>query len=58
MEFPNLVEGVAFVIGMIGLGGLGGYADTGEGLICSVCLMTVCGVLVFSAKIVNEKKRK
>lgn len=51
-------EGTAFVTGLLGFGGLGGYTETGEGLVCSLCLLAVCGLLAICAKIGSKNKRK
>ena len=58
MEFPNFTEGTAFICGVLGLAGIGGYVDRGEGLICSVCLLAVCGLLAVCAKIGSKRKRR
>lgn len=58
MEFPSFTEGTAFICGVLGLAGIGGYVDRGEGLIGSVCLLAVCGLLAICSKIGNKNKRK
>ena len=49
----KVFEGISFLCGIIGLGGLGGYLDRGEGLVCSVVLLAISGVL---SAIVNKRK--
>ena len=52
----ELCDGISYLCVIFGLGGLGGYLDRGEGLVCSVCLLTVSAVLgVISERIGEEK---
>lgn len=54
----KVLEGISFLSGLLGIGGLGGYVDRGEGLVCAVCLLAVSGFLAVCAKIGNKNKRK
>ena len=58
MELPSFTEGTAFICGMIGFAGLAEAPYTGEGLIGSVCLLAVCGLLAICSKIGKKNKRK
>lgn len=58
MEFPSFSEGTAFVTGLLGVGSVAGYPETGEGLVCGLVLLAVCGVLSLCAKIGNQRKGK
>lgn len=54
----KVLNGLSFVSSLIGVGGLGGYIDRGEGLICAVCLLVVSVLLAVCAKIGSKRKWK
>lgn len=58
MEFPSFTEGTAFVCGVLGIAGVDGYVNNGEGLLCAVCLLAVSGLLAVCAKIGSKNKKK
>lgn len=58
MKLADFLYYTSFTSGVIGVGGLGGYVDRGEGLLCAICLLAVSGLLAVCAKIGSKNKRK
>lgn len=59
MKLHNLLYGIAFVTGLIGYAGLGGYIEQGEGLVTSIVLLVICVIsAVFGMKEDGVFKKK
>lgn len=46
MKLHNILYRIAFVTGLLGYAGLGGFIENGTGLVTSVVLLGICAISV------------
>lgn len=55
MKLDDIFYGIAFISGLLGLGGLGGYCEMGTGLLETIVVLAICVVSAIIGRLESGK---